>query len=89
MTARQARNNRKRHSETALTSKLDFGEAMIDGIQIEGVGIETATAPFEHLLMFFVRRVVDGFEEVDVSRTTADVLWRTCVTASQRRGLAN
>ncbi|MGF6596604.1 hypothetical protein P3T23_001315 [Paraburkholderia sp. GAS448] len=56
---------------------------MIDGVEIKGVGIETANAPLEHLLMFLMRGIVDRFEELEVSRATSNVFRWTCISAGQ------
>jgi len=50
---------------------------------IEGGGIETATAPREGVIVFVMRRIADSLEEVCISWRTAHVFRRTRVAPVQ------
>ena len=49
-------------------------------------GVEITATPFEQVEMFLVRRITDGFEEIDIAGRTTDIFRWSGIGASQTHG---
>jgi hypothetical protein len=64
-------------------------EGEVQGLSVERRGIEPATVPLHHLLMFGMSRISHHPEEMGVTAHSTDVIWRARSGSAENPGIAS